>query len=410
MNTNDIRINLPASKSMSNRWLMINHLTGGHFRIGKLSTSGDTRLLRRLLTQLEQHTSEVFYCDNAGSVARFLMPMLALTTGTHILTGDPRLQQRPMAPLIDALRQMGFRIECTVNEGFLPVTIQGGTPTKRTVQVDPLLSSQFVSALLLVAPVLPYGLSLTMTGRPTSRPYIDMTCDALRLAGVDIRRSSNGRTYYVQHFEGKPKPATITIERDWSSASYFYTIALLRPEMRIRLLGLQMDTAQGDSATDAFFRQLGVISTEVRSPYRAAARSITLQGGGTKPKSLQFNCIDCPDLVPTFAVAAAVSGVKTILKGVSNIALKESDRMQAITNELQALGAHVETADNELHILPAELHAPKSGIIHTYGDHRIAMAFAPLQLLFPELKIEAPEVVDKSFPEFWDEFEKCKNA
>lgn len=410
MNTNDIRINLPASKSMSNRWLMINHLTGSHFRIGRLSTSGDTRLLRRLLAQLEQHTSEVFYCDNAGSVARFLMPLLALTTGTHVLTGDERLKQRPMAPLIDALRQMGFRIECTENEGFLPVTIQGSSPTRRTVQVDPLLSSQFVSALLLVAPTLPDGLSLTMTGRPTSRPYIDMTCDALRLAGADIRRSSNGRTYYVQHQEKPPKPATITIERDWSAASYFYTVALLAPTLRIRLLGLQLDTNQGDSATDAFFRQLGVTSTEVRSPYRAAARSITLQGGGQRPKSVQFNCIDCPDLVPTFAVAAAAVGVKTILKGVSNIALKESDRMIAIATELRAMGAEVETSASELTILPSELHLPKANLVHTYGDHRIAMAFAPLKLLFPKLKIENPEVVDKSFPEFWDEFAKCLTA
>lgn len=410
MNTNDIRIALPASKSMSNRWLMINHICGGHFRVGRLSTSGDTRLLRRLLTQLEQHTSNVYYCNNAGSVARFMMPLLALTTGTHVLTGDVRLRQRPMSPLIDALRQMGLRVECTEREGFLPVTIQGGTPTKRTVQVDPLLSSQFVSALLLIAPKLPDGISLTMTGRPTSRPYIEMTCNAMRQAGFDIRQSSNGRTYYVQPFRGHLKPTTITVERDWSSASYFYTASLLRPETRIRLLGLQLDSEQGDSATDTFFRQLGVISTEVRSPYRAAARSITLQGGGQKSKNVQFNCIDCPDLVPTFAVAAAVTGVKTLLKGVSNIALKESDRKQAITTELLALGAKVECTDNEMLITPTELKVPKNHTVKTYGDHRIAMAFAPLRLLYPDLHIENPMVVDKSFPEFWDEFAKIENA
>lgn len=406
MNTNDIRINLPASKSMSNRWLMINHITGGHFRIGKLSTSGDTRLLRQLLTQLSQHTSEVFYCNNAGSVARFLMPLLAITSGTHVLTGDERLRQRPMAPLIEALRQMGLRVECTEKEGFLPVTIQGGTPTRRTVQVDPLLSSQYVSALLLIAPILSEGLSLTMTGRPTSRPYIDMTCDALRQAGADIRRSSNGRTYYIQPGIHRTPGQVINIERDWSSASYFYTMALLRPELRIRLLGLQLDTAQGDSATDAFFSQLGVVSTEVRSPYRAAARSITVQGGGPRAKQVQFNCIDCPDLVPTFAVAAAAAGVKTILKGVSNIALKESDRMQSITNELGKMGARIETSSELLVIHPSELHP--AAPVKTYGDHRIAMAFAPLRLIFPDLLIENPEVVDKSFPEFWDEFAKIQ--
>ena len=408
MNTNDIRINLPASKSMSNRWLMINHLMGSHFRIGKLSTSDDTKLLRQLLTQLETRSSDVFYCNNAGSVARFMMPLLAITTGSFLLTGDDRLCQRPMAPLIDALRQMGLRIECTAQEGFLPVQIQGSVPTRRTVQVDPLLSSQFVSALLLVAPRLPEGISLTMTQRPTSRPYIEMTSDALRQAGIEVRRSSNGRTYYVQPFSGKPKATTITIERDWSSASYFYTMALLRPELRIRLLGLQLDSCQGDSATDRFFRQLGVVSTEVRSPYRAAGRSITVQGGGEKAKTVIFNCIDCPDLVPTFAVAAAVAGQRVVLKGVSNIALKESDRMVSITNELRRMGVTVNATQEELHILPSVLN-PKE-MVRTYGDHRIAMAFAPLKLLFPDLQIESPEVVGKSFPEFWEEFDKVLNA
>lgn len=408
MNTNDIRINLPASKSMSNRWLMINHLMGSHFRIGKLSTSDDTKLLRQLLTQLETRSSDVFYCNNAGSVARFMMPLLAITTGSFLLTGDERLCQRPMAPLIDALRQMGLRIECTAQEGFLPVQIQGSVPTRRTVQVDPLLSSQFVSALLLVAPRLPEGISLTMTQRPTSRPYIEMTSEALRQAGIEVRRSSNGRTYYVQPFSGKPKATTITIERDWSSASYFYTMALLRPELRIRLLGLQLDSCQGDSATDRFFRQLGVVSTEVRSPYRAAGRSITVQGGGEKAKTVIFNCIDCPDLVPTFAVAAAVAGQRVVLKGVSNIALKESDRMVSITNELRRIGVTVNASQEELHILPSVLN-PKE-MVRTYGDHRIAMAFAPLKLLFPDLQIESPEVVGKSFPEFWEEFDKVLNA
>ena len=408
MNTNDIRINLPASKSMSNRWLMINHLTGSHFRIGKLSTSNDTKLLRQLLTQLENHTSDVYYCDNAGSVARFMMPLLAITSGHHVLTGDERLCERPMAPLIDALRQMGIRVECTRREGFLPVQIQGGVPNRRTIQVDPLLSSQFVSALLLVAPRMPEGISLTMTQRPTSRPYIEMTCDVLRQAGIEVRRSSNGRTYYVQHLDGKLKPVNVTIERDWSSASYFYTMALLRPDLRIRLLGLQFDSCQGDSATDRFFQQLGVVSTEVRSPYRSAGRSITLQGGGEKARVVQFNCLDCPDLVPTFAVAAAAAGQRAVLKGVSSIALKESDRREAITNELRRMGVTVNASDEELHILPSTL-KPRE-MVRTYGDHRIAMAFAPLKLIYPDLEIENPDVVGKSFPEFWDEFDKVINA
>lgn len=412
MNTNDIRINLPASKSMSNRWLVINHLTGGHFRVSRLSTSDDTHLMRQLLTQLENNTngqsggthSSVYYCNNAGSVARFLMPLLAITPGYHTLTGDERLRQRPMAPLIDSLRQLGLRVECVGEEGFLPVNIQGGSPTRRTVQVDPLLSSQFVSALLLIAPCLPDGLSITMTGRATSRPYIEMTADAMRQAGADVRRSSNGRTYYVQHFDSTPHPQAINIERDWTSASYFYTMALLRPEARIRLLGLQLNSCQGDSAADAFFRQLGVVSTEVRSPYRSSARSLTLQGGGQRQRQIQFQCIDCPDLVPTFAVAAAAAGVKTTLKGVSNIALKESDRMEAITAELRRMGGIVDTTADTMTIHPSML--KPTAPVQTYGDHRLAMAFAPLRLIFPNLEIDHPEVVAKSFPEFWEEFDK----
>ena len=207
---------------------------------------------------------------------------------------------------------------------------------------------------------------------------------------------------------GRPKPANITIERDWSAASYFYTMAVLRPELRIRLLGLQLDSCQGDSATDRFFRQLGVVSTEVRSPYRAAGRSITIQGGGEHVKSVVFNCLDCPDLVPTFAVAAAVAGQRAVLKGVSNIALKESDRMMAISTELRRMGATVNASNEELHILPSTL-KPKE-MVRTYGDHRIAMAFAPLRLRFPDLQIENPSVVEKSFPEFWDEFDKVLSA
>ena len=395
MKTNDIRITLPASKSMSNRWLMINHVTGGHFRINKLSTSNDTRLMRDLLTQIETKSSNVYYCDNAGSVARFLMPLLSITPGNHVLTGDERLRQRPMAPLIDALRQP---------QGIAPHAADAENQQIVHKCFDSLSGSQFVSSLLLIAPCLAEGISLTMTQRPTSRPYIEMTCDALRQAGIEVRRSSNGRTYYVQPFTGKPKPATISIERDWSSASYFYTMALLRPDLRIRLLGLQLDSCQGDSATDAFFRQLGVTSTEVRSPYRAAGRSVTLNGGGILPKTLQFNCLDCPDLVPTFAVAAAAVKVKTTLKGVSNIALKESDRMQAISDELMRMGGKITASGEEMTIHPATLNPVEP--VRTYNDHRIAMAFAPLQLIFPNLQIENPGVVSKSFPEFWEQFDQ----
>ena len=197
MKTNDLHIELPTSKSLSNRWLILNHIAGYPFALRNLSTADDTVLLQTLLSQLRRGTTNHFYCHNAGTVARFLLTLLAVTPGQWTLNGDQRLKQRPFAPLINTLRSMGCRITCTEQEGCLPVTIEGYIPQHKMADIDPSASSQFVSAMLLIGPLLPQGLTLTLTDRAASRPYIDMTCSVLNQAGIETSVSPNRRVYRV---------------------------------------------------------------------------------------------------------------------------------------------------------------------------------------------------------------------
>ena len=197
MKTNDIHIELPSSKSISNRWLVLNHIAGYPFVLRNLSTADDTQLLQTLLGQLRRGTTTHFHCHNAGTVARFLLALLAVTPGQWSLSGDERLKQRPFGPLINSLRSMGCNIRCTEQEGCLPVSIEGYLPQRKMVDIDPSASSQFVSAMLLVGPLLPQGLTLTLTDRAASRPYIDMTLAVLNQAGIETSVSANRRVYRV---------------------------------------------------------------------------------------------------------------------------------------------------------------------------------------------------------------------
>lgn len=417
MNTNDIHITLPASKSLSNRWLVLNYLSGKKFQLRNLSDSDDTKLMRQLLQQLEKNqlkrsqgllgdTAPVYYCANAGTVARFLMSLLCTVPGTHVLAGSDRLKQRPMAHLIETLVSMGFTVDCLEQAGCLPVKIEGGLPRRKMAIIDPTQSSQFVSSLLLLGCVLPDGITVSMTGRPASRPYIEMTCDVLRQVGVSVTRSGNGRLYQVAHNADEPKVRAITMESDWSSASYFYTVALMMPGVRFRLKGLSLKSTQGDAVVADIFAKLGVVSREVRSPYRTGSPSVTILADGVAGKTLKYNFIDCPDLLPAVAVACACLGVNAHLLGVKNLRVKESDRLNALQTELNKMGGSVTVMENELRIKPAHLHPEQP--VETYDDHRIAMAFAPLLLRFPEMQINNPDIVSKSFPDFWKQLEQCR--
>lgn len=409
MNTGDIQIALPPSKSLSNRWLVANYLMDEAFVLRNLSLSDDTVLMRRLLRQLKGGGSSVFYCDNGGTVARFLLALLAISKGNFLLTGDARLRQRPIDDLVVSLRSMGFDITYAEQEGLLPVRVVGGEAQRKMVSIRASQSSQFVSALMLMGLALPSGISVTLVGRVASRPYIEMTAHVLRQAGVAVSISPNGHTYKVgsrQSEGGKQK--TITIENDWTSASYFYAMAALAPGIRIRLRNLSLDSCQGDRCVADIFAALGVSTQTVRSPYRTASRSLVIVSSGKVESRLRYGFIDCPDLMPTVAVACAAMGIDAYLRGIRNLRLKESDRVSAIVEQLRQMGARIDLDDDVMHLFPSKLHP--IDVVKTYGDHRIVMAFAPLLLLFPGMEIENPNLVSKSFPDFWTQFDQVRKC
>jgi len=411
MRTNDLRIELPASKSLSNRWLIVNHCADGAFVLKNLSDADDTRLLAALLQQLRHRSSTSFYCHNAGSAARFLLALLAFTPGQWTLSGDLRLKERPIAPLVDALRQMGCRIDYAERDGCLPLDINGYLPQHKMTTIDPTASSQFVSALLLVGPLLPKGLTLTLNARAASRPYIDMTLSVLRQAGIGASVSPNNRVYRTEPVATKPHaaPQAVTIEKDWSSAAFIFAAAALVPGLRMRMVGLPLSqSAQGDRAAADIFASLGVECGEVRSPYRTDIRSVTVEGTGRHAPVLEYNFIDCPDLMPAVLAACAALGMKARLKGVQNLRLKESNRIAAMQTELEKMGAIIATTATEVRLSPSALHPTQP--VQAHGDHRIVMAFAVLSLRYPDLKIEQPDLVSKSFPGFWDQLNAIRRA
>lgn len=410
MKTNDLQIALPASKSISNRWLVLNHAVGSPFVLRKLSEADDTQLLQTLLAQLKNGNSNYYYCHNAGTVARFMMALLAFTPGEHTLAGDDRLRKRPMSPLIDCLRGLGCRIVCQAEEGFLPVSITGSIPDHRMAEIDPVASSQFVSAMMLVGSILPSGLTLTLTGRAASRPYIEMTRAILNQAGIESTVSANNRVYRVEPIACAThlKRKVIDIERDWTAASYIYSAAALLPGVRMRMQGLSLASSQGDKVVAEIFEHFGVRSREVKSPYHPGTRSITIEGTGNYEDVFEYNFLDFPDLVPAVVTTCAALGINARLRGAKNLRYKESDRLAALQAELKKMGGRMTVSSREAVITPAELHPTE--VVSGHNDHRIAMAFGILSLKYDGIVVDNPNVVSKSFPGFWNQLRLIRKA
>ena len=387
---------------------MVNALTKGTFVLKNLSASDDTKLMRSLLQQAQRGTSSVYYCNNAGTVARFMIAYLSLRQGVHIVTGDQRLCQRPIDDLVRALNSMGLNVTYTEQEGCLPVQIVGGEANRKMVSINASKSSQFASALMLMGLAMPTGITISLVGRIVSRPYIAMTAEVLRRAGVEVSLSPNGHTYMIG---GCPplmgQHGVVTIENDWSAASYFYAMSALLPGSRIRLRNLSLDSCQGDAVVSKIFEHLGVATQQVRSPYRKGSVSLRLTSNGKADKKLSYNFTDNPDLFPTVAVVCAAMGVDAQFRGIQNLRHKESDRIDAVCGELRRMGCRINVDESVMHLYPSQLVAVDE--IHTHNDHRIAMAFAPLMLIFRDMKIGNVEVVNKSFPSFWEQFKAVLN-
>ncbi len=388
---NVIQITLPASKSISNRWLVMDYLSANGIKIKNLSPANDTQLLKRLLRQLKINRRHNFDCHDAGTAARFLTALLAFTPGTNVITGTERLCQRPMAQLIEALRSMGCQITCLEKEGFLPLKINGFVPLVDRVILDGSQSSQFVSALLMASILLPQGLTVEVTGTAASEPYIEMTLDVLEQAHINCDLKGVPPAYHIEH--ALPKCDIVSVEKDWSAASYFYAAVAMNPALHIRMVGLYRESSQGDSVVTEVFEQLSVHTEQ-------SDICADVTGGYDFEKEFTYDFMSTPDLFPAVAVTCAALGIDAHLTGISGLRVKESDRVKTITEELRKMNCQVEVLEDEVHLLPSTLQVSQP--VDTHDDHRIAMAFAILKIKFPELEVLNPDTVSKSFPNFWE--------
>ncbi|MBP5190294.1 MAG: hypothetical protein J6031_05210 [Bacteroidales bacterium] len=396
MEQETIQITLPSSKSLSNRWLMLDYMSRTGIKIKNISTSNDTQQLSRLLHQLKASRRHNFDCRDAATVARFMLALLAITPGTHTLTGSEQLCRRPMGQLIDALRAAGCSITCTGEEGFLPVKIEGAIPAAQRIVIDCNISSQFASALLLASATMPQGGMVELVGAPVSEPYIEMTLKVMEQANVQWCLKGNPPTYHVEH--SIPQCDVVSIEKDWTSASYFFEAAALMSNVSVRLPGLCRESLQGDQVLRTIYSKLGLAVNQ-------GDQSVELKRGKNAVTCLEWDFTGTPDLVPAVAVTCAALGISASLTGVETLRYKESNRLESISEELKKLGREVTVADGVMTIPAGEPFSKESlsgkAAVDSHGDHRIAMAFGALRVVNPDLQVTEPDVVAKSFPDFW---------
>lgn len=402
-------VSLPGSKSESNRALMIAAYGGFSPAFKGLSNAHDTVLLQSLLQKIEATKGDDVIpldAEDAGTAVRFLLPLLSGREGTWLLTGSGRMRQRPIGPLVDALRQIGAEITCLDQEGCLPVRISGKTLVGGTVTLDASQSSQFVSALLLAAPMWEQGLEIQLIGGVASLPYVAMTISMMVRFGAQVYCTE--RSIKVLPYRYQPYP--FKVAADWSAASYWYELAALSDESTILLKGLQQHTLQGDAVLASWYERFGVHTVFDRQGARLSKMASSVEEAG--PLVFDFN--DTPDLFPSVVVTSVALHRHAIFTGVKNLALKESDRVKSLITELNKLYTFINIIeDHKIELFESSLidiNHYNSVVLETYSDHRVAMALAPLTLLFPFLTLDHPEVVGKSYPDYWREFESLTKS
>lgn len=391
-------IQLPASKSISNRALILHSLAQGTITPSNLSDCDDTKVMIRALNG----DSDIIDILAAGTAMRFLTAYLSVTPGTRTITGTPRMQQRPIRLLVDALRNLGAQIEYTANEGYPPLRITGTQLKGEEISLPGNVSSQYISALLMIGALLPKGLRLNLTGDIISRPYINLTLQLMRDFGAQAEWSTD---CCITICPGKYKDVPFTVESDWSAASYWYQIMALftkdevvKPE--IELLGLFPHSLQGDSRGAEIFARLGV-HTEFTD------RGVKLTKKGMTVTRLVEDMVDIPDLAQTFVVTCCLMNIPFCFTGLQSLKIKETDRITALITELHKLGYVIQSKEDSILTWNGErCPAEEDPIISTYEDHRMAMAFAPACLLLSTVQIDDPQVVSKSYPAYWDNLKK----
>ncbi|KAF0238936.1 MAG: 3-phosphoshikimate [Prolixibacteraceae bacterium] len=389
-------INLPSSKSISNRALIINALSYNPYPLLNLSDSDDTKVLFEALNS----NYNKFDIGHAGTAMRFLTAYLAKIVGEWEITGSERMQQRPIGILVDALKSLGAQIEYTRNEGFPPLKILGSRLIGKTIELDGSVSSQYVSALLLIAPTIENGLTLKLKSEITSRSYIELTLKLMAKFGIQYCWEGNEITVPEQNYFARD----FTVEADWSGASYWYEILSLCESGEILLQNLELDSLQGDANIAGWFTQFGVISTQkTNGVLLAKNENIT-------PEKLVHDFIENPDLAQTMACLCVAKKIPFHFSGLKTLKIKETNRILALQNELAKFGAELtEPTEGELawNGLISENLRHEVPLIETYHDHRMALAFAPLSLAGTLIQVSVPMVVTKSYPGFWDDLKKA---
>ncbi|MGB4414670.1 MAG: 3-phosphoshikimate 1-carboxyvinyltransferase [Paludibacter sp.] len=386
----NLRISLPASKSISNRALILNALAYSPYEIENLSDCDDTRVMVKALDS----SDTTFDIGAAGTAMRFLTAFLSKTVGEWVITGSERMKQRPIKLLVDALNKLGARIEYVEKEGFPPLRIFGSALTGGEIHLSGGVSSQYISALMMIAPYMQNGLKIILDGKIISKPYIEMTLKMMAEFGAIVRFKENEITIKPQTY----KPIRYKVESDWSAASYWYEILSILGKGEIFLKGLYANSFQGDSKVAVLFEQLGV-KTEYQS------EGVLITATKNNVSAFEYDFVDQPDLAQTFAVTCCLKGIPFNFNGLQSLKIKETDRIVALTNELHKLGFVLsEPAEGQLAWSGERCEQAEIISIATYEDHRMAMAFAPAALVTP-LSVEYPEVVSKSYPKFWKDFE-----
>jgi 3-phosphoshikimate 1-carboxyvinyltransferase len=383
-------IQITGSKSESNRLLILQKLFG-NIEIKNISNSQDTKFLQKALNSNE----ETIDIHHAGTAMRFLTSFFAVQEGVEkILTGSERMKQRPIKPLVEALRELGADIAYLENEGFPPLKIKGKKLEKNFVEIPADISSQFITSLILVGGKLENGLTIKLLGEITSRPYIEMT---LKLLSEISGKSIIPKDKTIQIPNIKTQKTVFTVESDWSSASYFYSFSVLNRQ-KITLKNFNKNSLQGDSKITEIYSQFFGIDTI----FNENQQEITLipKSSFSLSQSIQLNMNNCPDIAQTVCVTAAALKIPFEIGGLATLKIKETDRLSALQNELKKIGCETEITDNSIKSI-LYTNPEKNISIATYGDHRMAMAFAPYSLI-QEIEIQNPKVVEKSFPDFWE--------
>lgn len=384
---------LPGSKSISNRAIILNALSLSKKKIENLSVSEDTRVIQDVFAS---KTNE-FDVRGAGTAMRFLAAFLAGVKGEWILKGSERMHQRPIHPLVDTLITIGADIEYIGNKGYPPLKIKGRELEGGEVYLAANVSSQFISALMMIAPATKSGLTLHLEHEVISKPYIHLTQKMMEDFGVSVRWEEKTIKIAPQPYI----PTIYSVESDWSAASYWYSFVALMPEAEVKLKGLKRESLQGDANIVNLFADLGVSTTFVED-------GVVLNKKNVVRGKFFHNFINEPDLAQTFAVTCCLLNIKFFFSGLQTLKIKETDRIAALITELEKLGYVLRETENGMLEWDGErCLTDETIVIDTYDDHRMAMAFAPASIVFKDMYINYPEVVTKSYPSFWDDLQQA---